>query len=330
MANTNTKIEWTDATWSPVSGCSKVSPGCAHCYAERVSHRFGFTSQPWTPEHAAENVVLHPDRLDQPLRWRKPRRIFVNSMSDLFHDAVPDEFIDRVFATMAICGAQRHTCRAGERCTHDEEPGCWQNGGGKENPKHTFQILTKRPDRMRAYLTSADRWSRIQEVGNDPEWSVGWDDPYELIQSMGWPLPNVWLGVSAENQHFADERIPLLLETPAAVRFVSAEPLLGPVNLTNITADTEGGPEQWNVLDKAEAAEALVPYAPNTSVDWVICGGESGPNARPMQLDWARSLRDQCQEAGVPYFLKQMGGARPGGKAELDGVEWKQFPEVSR
>lgn len=219
------------------------------------------------------DATWNPGRLDQPLRWRKPRRIFVNSMSDLFHDEVPGEFIDQVFARMRVAGLK------------------WG---------HTFQVLTKRPERMRQYVIEASERVRYLAPPNLPR---NW---YHAT-NWRWPLPNVWLGVSAENQRMADERIPLLLQTPAAVRFVSCEPLLGSVDLTNITADTAGGPEQWNVLDKVKAAEALVPDAPNTSIDWVIIGGESGPDARPMHPDWARSLRDQCQQADVPFFFKQWG-----------------------
>lgn len=162
-------IEWTDATWNPVTGCSKVSPGCANCYAETISLRFGTSKKPWTPENAAENVVLHPERLDQPLRWRRPRMVFVNSMSDLFHEQVPFEYIDRVFGVM------------------------WRA------QQHTFQVLTKRPERAREYL------DRVVYVS----------DPRDRRDAIGsarlpdvWPLPNVWLGVSIENQHWADERIP--------------------------------------------------------------------------------------------------------------------------
>ena len=166
----------------------------------------------WNPVSPDDSSVrLHPDVLDQPLHWRKPRRVFVVSMSDLFHEDVPDEFIDRVFATMAICGAQRQTCK-GAGCDHDERSGCWMEGEGRENPRHTFQVLTKRPQRMRAYLCDPDRQAKIEAVGNDPEWSIQWGEPADMIEGVGWPLPNVWLGVSVENQRMADERIPLLLD----------------------------------------------------------------------------------------------------------------------
>jgi len=268
-------IEWTDATWNPVTGCSKVSPGCAHCYAATLAPRLhrmgqaGYTDLPWTPEHAAENVVLHPERLDMPLRWTRPRRIFVNSMSDLFHELVPDEFIARVWMRM-------------EAAQH-----------------HTFQILTKRPDRM---LEVAGRLNAH-------------------------PLPNVWLGTSVENQRWADERIPLLTETPAVVRFLSCEPLLGPVDLV--------GPIQRWMAGRTGAVVAggdgvTITYHGRRPIHWVIVGGESGPGHRPMDPEWVRGLRDQCAMGGVPFFLKQWGGARSGGDAVLDCVEHRAFPEVDR
>ncbi len=241
-----TKIEWSQATWNPVTGCTKVSEGCDHCYAEMIAHRFAGTKA--YPNEFG--VTLRPERLDQPLRWRKPRRIFVNSMSDLFHDDVPNDYIARVWAVMA------------------------------EARQHTFQILTKRPGRMRSLLRSATFWAAF--------WAAGVHDRTGLDVSSS-PLSNVWLGVSVENQKWADVRIPVLLDTPAAVRFLSCEPLLGPVDL----AWREDGPD----------GEASFP----AGIDWVIVGGESGPGARPMHPDWARSLRDQCQNAGVPFFMKQTG-----------------------
>ena len=251
-----TSIEWTDATWNPVTGCAKVSPGCDHCYAETIAERFrGGAAFP-----NGFDVTLRPHKLDQPLRWKRPRRIFVNSMSDLFHDSVPDEYIAKVFAVMA---AGRH---------------------------HTFQVLTKRHGRMRALLSSAEFRGAVEEQlhqyadptrgGNIP--TGPWDGP------EWWPLWNVWLGVSTENQQWADIRIPALLDTPAAVRWISAEPLLGPIDLH--TDPIEAGSPFWG-----------------SQLDWVVVGGESGPGARPMHPDWARNLRDQCQAAGVPFLFKQRG-----------------------
>ena len=221
------KIEWTNETWNPVTGCSKVSEGCKHCYAEREWARL--SANPKTVYHGRKftDVMFHPERLDQPLRWKKPRMIFVNSMSDLGHESIPLDFTDRVFGYMNMCR------------------------------RHTFQILTKRPKRLREVVLHA-----LDEEGL----SV---------------FPNVWLGVSVEDQETADERIPLLLETPAAVRFVSYEPALGPVDLS-----------RWVIHPR---------------LDWVIAGGESGPKARPSHPDWFRTVRDQCQAAGVPFFFKQWG-----------------------
>lgn len=252
-----TKIAWTEETWNPVTGCSKVSPGCANCYAEAIDRRFNAdVFQPWLPENAEYNVQTRPERLDAPLHWRKPRRVFVNSMSDLFHENVASSFIADVFRVMA------------------------------RTPQHTYQILTKRPERMWALVTANN----------------------EITVPT---LPNVWLGVSVENQHWADERIPVLLRTPAAVRFISAEPLLGPVDLSLWTGCKD-------------------PTCDCTSwLDWVIVGGESGRVRRPFELEWARSLRDQCRDAGVAFFFKQAGALRsgtPSGDPELDSC--KEYPEA--
>jgi protein gp37 len=282
----NSSIEWTDATWNPVTGCTKVSPGCDHCYAETFAERWR-----GTPGHHFENgfdVQLRPERLDQPLRWKKPRRIFVNSMSDLFHEEVPDEFIAKVWAVMALA------------------------------PNHTFQLLTKRHGRMRSLLNSpafrpacekaedellcdeAMPFSQYVRDQNLKRWWTNFDKP----------LRNVWLGVSVEDQKRADIRIPALLETPAAVRWISAEPLLGPVDLRNLKArngaliDCLGG-------DVKSASDGAVYTGTPSVLDWVVCGGESGPGARPMHPDWARSLRDQCVAAEVPFLFKQWGAWAP-------------------
>ncbi len=255
-----TGIAWTGTTWNPVTGCTKVSPGCKHCYAEREWARLSANPKATTYYgRAFTDVACHSERLDQPLRWKKPRLIFVNSMSDLFHEDVPDEFIDRVFAVMALA------------------------------EQHTFQVLTKRPERMLAYLDTPGRGDLI---GDQALPKVSKND-FGLLE---WPIKNVWLGVSAEDQASADERIPLLLQTPAAVRWVSAEPLIGPVDLGEVPVGMFG---------------PLRPYgggnADNTGLDWVVCGGESGPNARPMHPDWVEDLQSECEEAGVPYFFKQWG-----------------------
>jgi protein gp37 len=275
-----TSIEWTDTVWNPVTGCSHVSEGCRNCYAERFMHRWRKDHKPWTAQNATHNVTIHAERLEQPLHWRTPRRVFVNSMSDLFHEAVPDEFIDRLFAVMTLAA------------------------------HHKFQILTKRPERMKKYL-EADSRGRIS--GQADPMCESMDEWYLRVTTIHdpkykrWPLPNVWLGVSVENQETADERIPLLLQTPAAVRFVSVEPMLGPVDLQRIARKARC--DDWTYFDGALtgfcASKGGGTYG--NRLDWVIVGGESGPKARPMHLNWARSVRDQCKAAGVPYFHKQNG-----------------------
>ena len=274
------KIEWTDATWNPTTGCDRVSPGCDHCYALTLAERFR-----GTPGHYFEqgfDVQLRPDKLDQPLRWKKPRRIFVNSMSDLFHKEIPDEYVAKVFAVMAM------------------------------SRRHTFQVLTKRHARMRSLLSSESFWREVRlSVTRDLDRIV------EAVALVTNPLPNVWLGVSAEDQHWADIRIPALLDTPAAVRFVSAEPLLGPIDLALDDCDHirydhyEVG--CWRALD------------------WVIVGGESGRGARLMDLDWVRDLRDDCSAASIAFFYKQQGSGDGGAKSrrELDGRTWDEYPVAS-
>jgi protein gp37 len=257
-------IEWTDATWNPVTGCSKVSPGCANCYAERLSLRFGWSKYPWSAAYAAENVVLHPERLDAPLRWRRPRVIFVNSMSDLFHERVPFEFVSRAFQIMAACR------------------------------QHTFQILTKRPERMAEWFAA----TKVEGPDFTGLAAVSMPDSVYTTLTDAWPLSNVWLGTSVEDQRRAEERIPHLLRCPAAMRFLSCEPLLTEVDLS-----------PWLVYEgEHHRAEAmLAEYGASQPLGWVIAGGESGPGARPAHPDWFRSLRDQCQAAGVPFFFKQWG-----------------------
>ncbi len=273
-------IEWTDATWNPVTGCTKVSPACANCYIDRTPP-FRVRNRVFVNGHIP--LELHPARLEQPLRRRKPTVYFVNSLSDLFHDDIPDAYIDRVFAVMALSYA------------------------------HTFQLLTKRPARMRAYLTAHHvglRWlaAIYRNHGGHPNTN---DMAYQESDSVRWTgegLPNVWLGVSVENQHFAQERIPLLRSTPAAVRFISAEPLLSPLELTEpAVCDHIGGHLSF--------------------LDWVIVGGESGPSIRPTRPEWIRGLRDQCVAAGVPFFFKQWGGrtSKAGGRI-LDGRTWDEMP----
>lgn len=279
-----THIQWTEATWNPLVGCTAVSPGCDHCYAATLASG-RLKRLPLYAGLAKDGVFtgevrLTPERLADPLKWTKPRRVFVNSMSDLFHDSVPDDFIATVFAVMAA------------------------------TPQHTYQILTKRHGRMRSLLTDECRCGN----GHAPsihfrskmDWAATRHNPayvpglFSTYHTAPWPLPNVWVGVSVENQKWADIRIPVLLDTPAAVRWISAEPLLGPIDLRNcagvdaLEPDWVGGPTHGM-------------GCPHPLLDWVVAGGESGPGARPMHPDWARSLRDQCASAGVAFFLKQHG-----------------------
>ena len=233
-------IGWCTETWNPITGCSLVSEGCRHCYAlrmaMRLAGRFGY------PADDPFRVTFHPDRLDQPIKWKKPRRVFVCSMGDLFHEDVQPEWIARVWDVMFDC------------------------------PQHTFLVLTKRPERMRLFA----------------EW-------FDRVQGRRFVYPNVWLGVTVENQWAADERIPILLDAPAAHRFVSCEPLLGRVDLGRYVG--------W--------------FGEQSGIDWVIAGGESGPGARPSNPDWFRSLRDQCQVVATPFYLKDNPGT-------IDGVEYRE------
>lgn len=269
-----TQIEWTDATWNPIRGCSRVSDGCRHCYAEgqaariiRMERGRGVTEGNGSYDGLLAKggqwngkIKVVPEVMDQPLRWKKPRAIFVNSMSDLFHENVPDDVIDHVFAIMALA------------------------------PQHTFQILTKRPERMLDYMkglqAAADVWAPVTLNGTYTPASVL--NIRHLSRQKGatgfpevtWPLPNAWIGVSVEDQDAANERIPLLLEAPAAVRWLSMEPLLGPVDIS--------------------------PWL-GAGIGWVVAGGESGPQARPMHPQWPRQIRDQCAAANVPFLMKQWG-----------------------
>lgn len=278
-----TKIEWADAVWNPITGCTPISEGCANCYAKRMANRL--KGRAGYPADDPFRVTIH-NRFDEPLRWRKPRRVFVCSMGDLFHDDVPHSALDRIFSEMIL------------------------------EYEHTFLVLTKRPERMLEYFNSASLFRNI------------FDPNIRLL-----PSPNLWIGVTAENQARAEERIPILLQIPAAVRFVSIEPMLGQVDLRRAFG-TEG-PRQTYI----------------EQLDWVICGGETGPGARPVHPDWVRSLRDQCQAAVVPFFFKQWGewgpyisapdhfmvkywdngivslktGKKLSGRL-LDGREWNEFP----
>ena len=288
----NTPIEWTDATVNAINGCDIVSPGCTNCYAMRSGAR-GLAHHPATgltrPSKAGHvwtgEVRFSESALLQPLRWKRPRKIFWNAHGDMFHPKVPDEWIDRCFAVMAL------------------------------TPHHTHQVLTKRPERMREYLRLAE--DRVMDRAFDhADMNWGRDEAERLycIGNYRWPLPNVWLGVSVEDQQRADERIPTLLDTPAAVRWLSMEPLLGPVDLTMIQFPNDrGGMECWDALDLHSVPGEPLPVGHCTAtIDWIVLGGESGPGERPMHPDWARSIRDQCAAAAVPFLFKQWGEFAPG------------------
>lgn len=312
------KIEWLDggASWNPITGCTPISEGCLNCYAKtmaetRLRGMFGYDQEdPF-------KVTLHEDKLNQPLEWKRPRKIFVCSMGDLFHNDVPTEWINKVFRVIQIA------------------------------KQHTFIVLTKRPVRMQQYIKSVNKCRACPE--NDV------------------PFPNLWLGVTAENQHTADERIPILLDTPAAKRFVSVEPMLEAMNIFNyihsrttihMSVSVEGalrnksfssftfqdgrpmtraeakrqieelqaqgvkciGSDKCDNFDPVEGCKGHKTMA----LDWVICGAETGPNTRPMSLEWARDLRDQCAEASVPFFFKKAG---PNGTPIPDDLIIREYPE---
>lgn len=265
------KIEWTDRTWNPVTGCTKISPGCAHCYAESFTLRFhrGPAFLPGKTE-----IQIHTDRLEQPLHWRKPERVFVCSMSDLFHDDVPARFIAKIFGVMF------------------------------QAPHLTFQILTKRPERMRELLNDMRFWWDVAHSGPSGQ-RIGFDE-------MAMQIPNAHLGVSVENQYWADRRIPLLLKTPGALHWLSIEPLLKPVDLTKwLEPDRRECLCPDSYLDNNVPLKGCMRHDVLNAPGWVVVGGESGPSARAMHPQWARNIRDQCQAVGVPFFFKQWGAWCP-------------------
>lgn len=279
-------IEWTEATWNPIRGCTRVSEGCRRCYAERTAIRFAGKGQPYeglvqiTNGHPqwTGKVQMVENHLKDPLKWKEPRRIFVNSMSDLFHEALSFEDIDKIFAVMVM------------------------------SHRHTFQVLTKRPERMLQYMKEIQdddkdmhRWvSEACEISGSPCAS-------HLIEDAEWPPKNIWLGVSVENQDTADERIPLLIQTPAAVRWLSAEPLLGPIDLMCLPVPQH---DHFKFCALTECDDDHF-YNVHEKLKWVVAGGESGPGARPMHPDWARALRNQCASYDVPFFFKQWGEYQP-------------------
>ncbi|KRE02568.1 hypothetical protein ASE61_14910 [Bosea sp. Root670] len=338
-----TSIEWTERTWNPIVGCSIVSPGCTNCYAMGMADRFKhvYRGRKWAGAAAqgmtrrvngkaiwTGQLTLAPDHiLTEPLRRKRPTTYFVNSMGDLFHEDTPEDWIDRVFAVMAL------------------------------TPHHTYQVLTKRGARMREYML--EQWqgtpARTVSLGHGETLSIPAGGPTgrrvrveeaceRYLEQFGlvdttkdhlwteegnckamqwqWPLPNVWLGVSTEDQKRADERIPELLATPAAVRFVSAEPLLGPIDFRDITIPQEVGTWQVNALECDCPAEEDTELG-GAKLDWIIVGGESGPGARPMHPDWPRQIRDQCAAAGTAFFFKQWGNWFPLVDRDKDDPDWR-------
>lgn len=300
----NSTIEWTEATWNPTTGCDRISPGCDHCYAMTLAKRLKGMGQPryqkdGDPRTSGPGfgLTLHEDKLDEPLSWRKPKLVFVNSMSDLFHKDVPMEFVARVFGVMAA------------------------------TPQHTYQVLTKRPKRMSRMLQHPEFENIMRRASGE----LG----HEL------PLPNVWLGTSIESRDYV-WRADYLRQTPAAVRFVSAEPLLGPLlpdadYMIDADGDTypvgDADVRAWRPWEDESDAKPL----DLTGIDWLIVGGESGPGHRPIEEHWVRDLKEACIEScwvhdgrdgHTAFFFKQWGGARPKSNGrELDGRTWDEMPE---
>jgi protein gp37 len=279
--STASKIEWTEVTWNPTTGCDRISSGCDHCYALTLARRLKAMGQPkyqndGDPRTSGPGfaVTVHQDTLWEPLRWRKPRVVFVNSMSDLFHARVPDSFIASVFGVMAM------------------------------TPQHTYQVLTKRPRRMRTVLSAPAFWFRVNDAADAADDALTAINPrwpgVPSLDPVPWPLPNVWAGTSIENDDYtwrADD----LRQAPAAVRFLSCEPLLGPLP----SLDLDG-------------------------IHWVIAGGESGPDHRKLDLDWVRGIRDRCAAQGTAFFFKQVGGPTPkAGGREIDGRTWDEMPALA-
>lgn len=298
----DTAIEWTDKTWNPTVGCSRVSSGCARCYAfelHDMRHKAwqdGWTDAPAQYHLPFSQVQLKPERLTMPLHWRKPVRVFVNSMSDLFHMDVPEDFIWQVFAVMAAC------------------------------PQHTFQVLTKRPEHMREVLGANDAENKLEVATERLVAEQGWCH----ADNWEWPLKNVWLGTSVENQHTADQRIPYLLGTPAAVRFLSMEPLLDHVNLHWLDRHVTTGHDDCVYWCQACQRRRSIGAATDAAIHWVIVGGESGKGARVMKLEWALDILEQCKRAEVPVFIKQLGSviAQAAGMRDKHGGNIEEFHPV--
>lgn len=312
--SSTTKIQWTEVTWNPTTGCDRVSPGCDNCYALTLAKRLKAMGQAryqrdGDPRTSGPGfgLTVHPDAVNEPLRWRKPRKVFVNSMSDLFHTEVPDPWLADIFAVMAAAR------------------------------QHVFQVLTKRHGRARSLLSNDDWVSQVRSR------AIGKGLPAEDWQ---WPIPGIWLGVSVEDQKRADLRVPALAQTPAAVRFLSCEPLLGRVDLSrwlrpipdckHIDPDdgTCGHPDAYSPECWRGADCPLVKLGEWHGPDWIIVGGESGRGARPMDLAWAEQIVHDCQVADVPVFVKQL-GVRTGGKSHHDieqfpaGLRVREYPTAA-
>lgn len=317
-----TNIEWTEATWNPLVGCSRKSPGCLHCYAERMAKRQAAMAAAKVAQGlgvggaqaAYAQVVRYKEgkplpqwngkvefvreALEEPLRWRSPKMIFVNSMSDLGHESVPFEWMDQIFAVMAL------------------------------TRRHTFQALTKRPDRLAKYLVERGKTIQYWEVAaRELGYTFKFEHESRTYGSIPFPLRNVWIGASVENQEWADKRVRDLLLCAAAVRFLSYEPALGPLNVRPYLI-----PRHLAELDP-DFPETAGDGDHDRRVHWVIVGCESGPGMRPFDLDWARSIRDQCAAAGVALFIKQL---RINGRVSHDPSEWpedlrvREFPNAAK
>ena len=318
MSKTN--IEWADETWNPTAGCSRVSEGCRNCYAERMAQRLAAAAdaavtkgKPRSPRmYAYTQVVKYRDgkplrkwngrvecieeSLTEPMKWREPRRVFVNSMSDLFHPDVPVEFITLVLATMILC------------------------------PQHDFMVLTKRPERMAELMGKASVKEKALNIAysiyKDLDLGMKWDDVLACVEH--WRFTNIMFGTSAEDQATLEERVPHLLACPGR-RFLSLEPLLGPIALSpyDVYASANMKPTgRFRTHNGKRQFELLVKRGAKPLINWVIVGGETGPGARPCNPDWVRSLRDQCNNAGVPFFFKKFAD----GSREIDGRTWEQMP----
>lgn len=311
-------IEWlwpqgyTGMAWNPITGCTKTSPGCANCYAETMSIRFknvhGYGGNYIPNSEGRADILFHEDRLQAPFGWKNPRCVFVNSVSDLFHEDVPFEWVDKIMSVIAL------------------------------NPKHLFLALTKRPARMLEYFQHGETMlqDRCDDVASmaAQKFGIVWDsrgsDPnnYERRTTAqvsnrrvfpGWPLPNLWLGTSVENQHFADERLPILRQVPAVVRWASVEPLLGPIDFTKhfersdkLRRNVTGMAGLWDESD-------------TTSIDWAVFGGESGAGARPMHPAWLYHGISAADQAGIPVFFKQWGNYRPIIQGDTKPVQFVKF-----